>query len=171
MVTGGDIFFPLLEAVPLRDTDDALTVNWFELTVTDLETGTRLYRNSWITDHPHTTDRQLSSNLSYFLGLFLFQFLVVTNCLLMRVQGHFPDGYPVSCFSGPSLGGVLLCVLVNPVALTQNLQFPQGVKLDQEGARIFLPKVGWVRDRKSRTVSGTVKNVTVRRSGDRWFVS
>ncbi|MGC8530385.1 MAG: RNA-guided endonuclease InsQ/TnpB family protein, partial [Leptospirillia bacterium] len=25
--------------------------------------------------------------------------------------------------------------------------------------------------RKSRTVSGTVKNVTVRRSGDRWFVS
>ncbi|MGC8529805.1 MAG: RNA-guided endonuclease InsQ/TnpB family protein, partial [Leptospirillia bacterium] len=26
-------------------------------------------------------------------------------------------------------------------------RFPQGVKLDQEGARIFLPKVGWVRYR------------------------
>ena len=50
-------------------------------------------------------------------------------------------------------------------------RFPQGVKLDEQNARLFLPKVGWVRYRKSRTVLGTVKNVTVRRSGDRWFVA
>ena len=50
-------------------------------------------------------------------------------------------------------------------------RFPQGVKLDERNARLFLPKVGWVRYRKSRTVLGTVKNVTVRRSGDRWFVA
>ena len=52
--------FRFLEAVPLRDTDDALTVNWFELTVTDLETETRLYHNSWITDHPIPTDALLT---------------------------------------------------------------------------------------------------------------
>ena len=50
-------------------------------------------------------------------------------------------------------------------------RFPQGVRLDEATARIFLPKVGWVRYRQSRTVLGTIKNVTVRRSGDRWFVS
>ena len=50
-------------------------------------------------------------------------------------------------------------------------RFPQGVKLDEQNARLFLPKVGWVRYRKSRIVPGTVKNVTVRRSGDRWFVA
>ena len=50
-------------------------------------------------------------------------------------------------------------------------RFPQGVRLDEATARIFLPKVGWVRYRQSRTVLGTIKNVTVRRSGDRWFAS
>ena len=50
-------------------------------------------------------------------------------------------------------------------------RFPQGVTLDEATARIFLPKIGWVRSRQSRTVLGTIKNVTVRRSGDRWFVS
>ena len=50
-------------------------------------------------------------------------------------------------------------------------RFPQGVRLDEATARIFLPKVGWVRYRQSRTVLGTIKNVTVRRSGEKWFVS
>ena len=50
-------------------------------------------------------------------------------------------------------------------------RFPQGVRLDEAIARIFLPKVGWVRYRQSRTVLGTIKNVTVRRSGEKWFVS
>ncbi|TLF44329.1 IS200/IS605 family element transposase accessory protein TnpB, partial [Halomonas urmiana] len=34
-----------------------------------------------------------------------------------------------------------------------------------------LPKLGWLRFRKSREVLGTVKNVTVSQSGGRWFVS
>ena len=49
--------------------------------------------------------------------------------------------------------------------------YPQGCKLDQANSRIFLPKVGWVRYRNSREVLGTVKNVTVSRSGDKWYVS
>ncbi|HAU7996630.1 TPA: helix-turn-helix domain-containing protein, partial [Escherichia coli] len=39
-------------------------------------------------------------------------------------------------------------------------RYPQGVKLDQENSRIFLPKLGWMRYRNSRQVTGVVKNVT-----------
>lgn len=50
-------------------------------------------------------------------------------------------------------------------------RFPQGVKLDQGNVRIFLPKLGWLRYRKSRKVVGTVKNVTVSAASGKWFVS
>ncbi len=36
-------------------------------------------------------------------------------------------------------------------------RYPQGVKLDQENSRIFLPKLGWMRYRNSRQVTGVVK--------------
>ncbi|MCM0012059.1 transposase, partial [Escherichia coli] len=39
-------------------------------------------------------------------------------------------------------------------------RYPQGVKLDQENSRIFLPKLGWMRYRNNRQVTGVVKNVT-----------
>jgi len=48
---------------------------------------------------------------------------------------------------------------------------PKQVRLDQANHRLFLPKLGWLRFRKSREVLGTVKNVTVSPSGGRWFVS
>jgi hypothetical protein len=48
--------FRFMADLPLRDADDALLANWFELTVTDEETGKVLYLNSWITDHPITFD-------------------------------------------------------------------------------------------------------------------
>ena len=53
----------------------------------------------------------------------------------------------------------------------ETFRFPQGVKLDQSNSRIFLPKLGWIRYRKSREVVGTVKNVTVSASGGKWFIS
>ncbi len=56
--------FRFLETVPLRDTDDAMTANWLELTVTDLEAGTRLYHNSWITTHPLSPDSLVALALS-----------------------------------------------------------------------------------------------------------
>ncbi len=52
-----------------------------------------------------------------------------------------------------------------------SFRYPQGFKLDQANARIFLPKLGWIRYRKSRDVLGTVKNVTVLHSGHTWYVS
>ena len=40
--------------VPLRNGNDALLVNWFELVITDEQTGEILYHNSFVTNHPVT---------------------------------------------------------------------------------------------------------------------
>lgn len=48
---------------------------------------------------------------------------------------------------------------------------PKQFKLDEGNARIFLPKLGWVRYRKSREVQGQLCNVTVSERAGRWFVS
>ena len=50
-------------------------------------------------------------------------------------------------------------------------RFPQGVKSDQNNNRIYLPKIGWVRYRNSRTIIGTIKNVTVFLKCGKWYVS
>lgn len=48
---------------------------------------------------------------------------------------------------------------------------PKQIKLDEANARIFLPKLGWLRYRKSRNVQGQLRNVTVSERAGRWFVS
>lgn len=48
---------------------------------------------------------------------------------------------------------------------------PQQIKLDQTNSRIFLPKLGWVRYRKSREAVGELCNATVSGHGTKWFVS
>lgn len=48
---------------------------------------------------------------------------------------------------------------------------PKQFEIDQGNARIKLPKLGWVRYRKSRDVQGIPKNVTVSQSCGRWYVS
>lgn len=52
-------------------------------------------------------------------------------------------------------------------------RFPDAkqIKLDQANSRIFLPKLGWLRYRNSRTVLGELRNVTVSRVADKWFVA
>ena len=45
------------------------------------------------------------------------------------------------------------------------------IKLDQVNSRIFLPKLGWIRYRKSREIIGELRNVTVSNNGKKWFVS
>ncbi len=50
-----------------------------------------------------------------------------------------------------------------------SFRFPQGFKI--EGDRIYLPKIGWMRFRKSRNIEGTPKNVAVSEHGGKWFVS
>jgi putative transposase len=44
-------------------------------------------------------------------------------------------------------------------------------KLDQANGRLFLPKLGWVRLRLSRTVLGAPRNATVSLRAGKWFVS
>jgi putative transposase len=48
---------------------------------------------------------------------------------------------------------------------------PKQIKLDEANDRLFLPKLGWLRYRKSRDVLGEVRNVTVSQSSGKWFVS
>ena len=50
-------------------------------------------------------------------------------------------------------------------------RFPQGVVLDSATRRVFLPKIGLVRYRKSREIQGKVKSATVSRKGEHWHVS
>jgi len=47
-------------------------------------------------------------------------------------------------------------------------RYPAGVRI--EGDRIFLPRIGWMRLRLSRSVEGKVKSVTVKRRAGKWFV-
>lgn len=48
---------------------------------------------------------------------------------------------------------------------------PKSIKLDQVGERILLPKLGWLKYRKSRKVLGLVRNVTVSLKAGFWYVS
>ena len=55
--------------------------------------------------------------------------------------------------------------------MTDTLRYPQGFKLDEANRRVFLPKIGWVRYRKSRSIKGETKNITLSRKGKYWYVS
>jgi putative transposase len=50
-------------------------------------------------------------------------------------------------------------------------RFPQAITLDNSNGRIKLPKLGWMRYRKSRDVLGEVRNVTVSLRNGKWFVA
>lgn len=50
-------------------------------------------------------------------------------------------------------------------------RYPQGFKLDEGNSRVYLPKIGWVRYRKSRMIEGTPKQITVSLSAGEWYVS
>lgn len=52
-----------------------------------------------------------------------------------------------------------------------SFRYPQGIKLDENNSRIYLPKLGWVRYRKSRDITGRIKNVTVSQRAGRWYIS
>ena len=52
-----------------------------------------------------------------------------------------------------------------------SFRYPQGFKLDENNSRVFLPKIGWVRYRKSRKTEGTPKQITISLSAGKWYVS
>ena len=53
--------------------------------------------------------------------------------------------------------------------LADSFRYPQGVKVD--GRLVYLPLIGWVEFWDSRPLEGTIKNVTVSRQGQHWFVA
>lgn len=55
--------------------------------------------------------------------------------------------------------------------MSSGIRFPQGFKLDEANRRIFLPKIGWVGYRASRSITGTPKNVTVSLKAGKWYIS
>jgi len=48
---------------------------------------------------------------------------------------------------------------------------PQCFKADEGNSRIFIPKTGWIRYRKSKTLSGTAKSITVSERNGKWYIS
>ena len=48
---------------------------------------------------------------------------------------------------------------------------PGQISLDQANNRLLLPKLGWIRYRNSRDVTGELRNVTISATGDKWFAS
>lgn len=50
-----------------------------------------------------------------------------------------------------------------------SFRYPQGTKLDDD--KIYMPKIGWVKFRKSRDIEVTVKNVTVSKNAGKWYIS
>src|SRR5215470_8360363 len=52
-----------------------------------------------------------------------------------------------------------------------SFRIPQGFQVDNQNARIKLPKIGWMRYRKSREIAGTPKNVTVTLVNGKAFIS
>lgn len=53
----------------------------------------------------------------------------------------------------------------------ESFRFPQGFQLDETNRRVYLPKIGWVRYRQSRFVTGIIKNMTVSLRASKWFVA
>jgi len=54
-------------------------------------------------------------------------------------------------------------------AINESFRFPQGVKI--KGSKVFLPKIGWVKFRKSREIQGELNETTILQEGSYWFVS
>lgn len=50
-----------------------------------------------------------------------------------------------------------------------SFRYPQGVKV--KGNKVYLPKIGWVKFIKSREIEGSIKQTTILREGDHWYVS
>ncbi len=53
--------------------------------------------------------------------------------------------------------------------MNESFRFPQGVKV--ENAKAYLPKIGWVKFRKSREIRGEINETTIVQEGSDWYIS
>jgi len=54
---------------------------------------------------------------------------------------------------------------------SDSVRFPQGFEIDEANRRIRLPKLGWIRYRKSRGIIGLAKSITVSCVAGKWYAS
>lgn len=52
-----------------------------------------------------------------------------------------------------------------------SFRYPQDYKLEEYNHRLFLPKIGWLRYRQSRLITGKIKNMTVSYQAGHWYVA
>jgi len=52
-----------------------------------------------------------------------------------------------------------------------SFRFPQGFEIDENNSRIKLPKLGWIKYRNSREMTGKAKNITLSCTGGQWYAS
>jgi putative transposase len=53
----------------------------------------------------------------------------------------------------------------------ESFRVPQSFEVDNQNGRVKVPKMGWMRYRKSHDVLGGAKNITISESCGKWFVS
>lgn len=53
--------------------------------------------------------------------------------------------------------------------IRDSFRYPQGVKIQED--TVYLPKIGWVKFRKSREIEEELKQTTISRRGDHWYIS
>lgn len=53
--------------------------------------------------------------------------------------------------------------------MNESFRFPQGVKV--ESSKVYFPKIGWVKFRKSREILGEINETTILQEGKDWYVS
>jgi len=54
---------------------------------------------------------------------------------------------------------------------SDGFRFPEPKHIHIDNRRVKLPKLGWIRFKKSRAIEGTLKNATITRSAGKWYVS
>ncbi len=50
-----------------------------------------------------------------------------------------------------------------------SFRYPQGVKVEADN--VYLPKIEWTRFHKSREIEGTIKQTTITREGEHWYIA
>ncbi len=57
--------------------------------------------------------------------------------------------------------------------VSESFRYPDSkqFKIDSVNSRVFLPKLGWIRFRKSREILGCTRNITVSSKAGKWYIS
>ncbi len=52
-----------------------------------------------------------------------------------------------------------------------SFRIPVPPKLDDRTNKVYVPKIGWIKFRKSRDIKGITRSFTISRDGEHWYIS